>query len=342
MNELERIIIEEIRKKGRISYKEFIEFALYHPNLGYYSKRSPGKHGDFYTAPTVSPIFGYTLGNFLKELNRAMGELKILYVVEIGGGKGRLVRDIIDFLKETVSPLLRRLQFYVVELGTLIHIREEGKKIIFANGIDSLPDIEGLVFSNEFFDALPFRVVEKVKGKIKEVYLSYKDKFVEELGEPSNEVMEYMEKFPLKIENGQRAEIRCEDYKFMKQIARKLKKGAILTIDYGSAKPRFMTYRAYQNHRVYSEILVEPGLRDITSDVNFDVLRRAGEEEGAVEVFFVSQEKFLLKFGILDIIARYGKPEFFKNQAKILLSPEIMGQRFKALLQKKAINILPI
>ncbi len=280
--------IEEIRKKGRISYKEFIEFALYHPHLGYYRKRSPGKDGDFYTSPTVSPIFGYTIGNFIKELDRAMGELKRLYVVEMGGGKGRLVEDIIDFLKKTAPSLLRRLQFYVVELENLVHVRKEGKEIIFVNDIDLLPDIEGLFFSNEFFDALPFRVVKKVKGKIKEVYLGYKDKFVEELGEPSDEVKEYMVKFPLKIENGQKAEIRCEDYKFMKQIARKLKKGAILTIDYGSAKPRFMTYRAYKNHRVYSEILDEPGLRDITSDVNFDVLRRAGEEEGAVEVFFLS------------------------------------------------------
>lgn len=331
MNELERIIVEEIRKKGKLSLKEFIELSLYHPDFGYYSKKHPGKGGDFYTSPTASPLFGYTIANFIKEMDEVFRNPEVLRVVEIGGGKGILAKDILDFLREDDFSVFKRLEYIIVER----FVRSQEKSIRFIQSIEELEEIEGIIISNEFFDSLPFRIIENFKGKIMEVYLSYKGKLVEELMEPSDEVLEYLGRFPVELEEGERTELRWEDYKFMKNLSKKLKKGFILTIDYGSERSRLNTYRAYKNHNVFDNIIEEPGCRDITSDVNFDLLRRAGEEEGLEEVFFMTQEKFLLKFGILEIIEKSGKSYSLINQAKILLSPEIMGGRFKVLLQKK-------
>ncbi len=333
MNEIERLISEKIKEKGRLSYKEFIEIALYYPEIGYYYRFRPGKEGDFLTSPTSSSLFGFVIGNFVIKFSQFFkGDFEIL---EFGGGEGILARDVLNFIKENEPELLNRISYKIFEL-----FKREGidEKITYLTSLDSVNEFEGLIISNEFFDSFPFRVVENFKGEIKEVYINFDGKFFEELGDPSKDVKDYLEKFPLELEEGERTEIRFENYKFMKFIAEKLKKGGILTIDYGSEKPRKNTYRAYKNHKVFTDIISEPGEKDITSDVNFDLLRRAGEEEGLEEVFFYSQERFLLEYGILEIIEKSGEKEILKNQAKFLLSPEFMGARFKVLFQEKRIQ----
>ena len=57
MNALSEIIKTEIRKKGRLTFAEFMDLALYHPELGYYTSGEAriGKHGDYYTSPSVDP-----------------------------------------------------------------------------------------------------------------------------------------------------------------------------------------------------------------------------------------------------------------------------------------------
>lgn len=332
MNEIERIIVQRIKEKGRISYKEFIEIALYYPGLGYYYRFCPGKKGDFITSPTSSSLFGFVIGNFITKLFPYFKEG--FSILELGGGGGFLARDILNFIKENEPSIFERIEYKIFEL---FKRGDREEKISYLTSLESVEDFEGLIISNEFFDSLPFRIVENFKGKIMEVYVKYDNKFFEELGELSREAQEYLKKFPVKLEKGERAEIRIKDYEFMKEIGKRIKKGGVLTIDYGSEKPKQNTYRAFKNHKVFEDILSEPGERDITADVNFDVLRRAGREEGLEEVFFYSQERFLLEYGILEIIEKSKDSESLKNQAKILLSPAIMGGRFKVLFQGKGL-----
>jgi SAM-dependent MidA family methyltransferase len=48
---------------GMIGFDEYMHMALYEPGLGYYSGSSIkfGAHGDFVTAPEISPLFGASL-----------------------------------------------------------------------------------------------------------------------------------------------------------------------------------------------------------------------------------------------------------------------------------------
>ena len=65
---LEEIIVNKIKEKGTIHVSEFVELALYHSEFGYYNRRPPviGKKGDFYTSSDLHPIFGITIGRWLK------------------------------------------------------------------------------------------------------------------------------------------------------------------------------------------------------------------------------------------------------------------------------------
>lgn len=74
MQSLKRLLIESIKEKGRITFAEFMQTALYHPEYGYYnSKREQvGKQGDYYTGPTVYRIFGELLARQLEEMWRLM------------------------------------------------------------------------------------------------------------------------------------------------------------------------------------------------------------------------------------------------------------------------------
>ncbi len=332
MNDIEKIILDVIKERGKISYKEFIEIALYYPQLGYYYRKSPGKNGDFITSPTSSSLFGFVISNFIIKISNFFA--KDFSVIELGGGEGFLAMDILKFLNEKEPSLRKRINYKIFELFERKHLYN---KISYITSLEYLAEFEGLIISNEFFDSLPFRIVEKINGKIMELYIKYNGEFFEEPGVPSDEIIEYLRVFPLELEEGERTEVRTEDYKLMKFIAKKIKKGGILTIDYGSEIPKKNTYRTFKNHKIFHDIISEPGERDVTADVNFDVLRKAGEEEGLEEVFFYSQERFLLEYGILEIIEKSKDSETLKNQAKILLSPEIMGGRFKVLFQCKGL-----
>ena len=48
----------DLQSDELIPVDEFVEKVLYHPEIGYYTKKIPfGKEGDFVTAPTISNLF---------------------------------------------------------------------------------------------------------------------------------------------------------------------------------------------------------------------------------------------------------------------------------------------
>ena len=58
--ELEAILRRRIREAGGITFAEFMEHCLYHPEYGYYmaSRERIGKQGDFFTSTSVHSLFG--------------------------------------------------------------------------------------------------------------------------------------------------------------------------------------------------------------------------------------------------------------------------------------------
>src|SRR5436190_1482821 len=66
---------------GSISFRDYMELALYLPIHGYYSSPGvkTGKRGDYLTSPDLTPLFGRCIARYL----RSHG---ISRVLEIGAG----------------------------------------------------------------------------------------------------------------------------------------------------------------------------------------------------------------------------------------------------------------
>jgi SAM-dependent MidA family methyltransferase len=95
-------LVATIREPGPMTVADFMETALYHPELSYYSRapRRSGRGGDFYTSVDVGPLFGELIAVQLAEMWSVLqdGGAAFFDLVEAGAGNGRLARDILYFL----------------------------------------------------------------------------------------------------------------------------------------------------------------------------------------------------------------------------------------------------
>src|ERR1700755_1284360 len=93
------LLAAEILHRGPIPFHRFMEAALYHPEHGYYRRaRDPfGKHGDFFTAEQLQPVFGILIAQRIRQLARAMGDPPDFAVVEPGAGRGEMAEAFRDW-----------------------------------------------------------------------------------------------------------------------------------------------------------------------------------------------------------------------------------------------------
>lgn len=77
--------------EGMISFRNYMEYALYSPEGGYYQQERPkiGKRGDFYTNASVGSVYGEILADTLWEMINKLPSTE-LAIVEMGGGNGHL------------------------------------------------------------------------------------------------------------------------------------------------------------------------------------------------------------------------------------------------------------
>src|SRR5579864_7428394 len=84
---LHELIIDRIRRQGPLSFRDFMEMALYYPGQGYYAapRDTIGEKGDFYTSPYLTSLFGEMIAGQLEEMWTVLGR-RPFTVVECGAG----------------------------------------------------------------------------------------------------------------------------------------------------------------------------------------------------------------------------------------------------------------
>jgi SAM-dependent MidA family methyltransferase len=307
------ILAAEIARSGPIAFPRFMELALYHPTHGYYRGDPFGKSGDFYTAEQIQPVFGILMAARTRQLHRAMGEPSDFTVVELGAGRREMAEAFAEW------------RYVPIDLDS-----------------GELPtNFCGVVFSNEFFDALPVDVAVFRDGAFRQQRVAFQDdRFVwQECGELSAEAIDYLGTYFPAPQEGNWYEINLPALAWMDRIARALRAGYIFTVDYGYTRAEAVrfpqgTLMGYRRHTALEDVLQEPGLRDITSHVNFSALEERGALHGMRTESFSTLAQVLLAAGEPDQFAAAlgpGNDLRRRMQLKTLLFG--MGETFRVLIQ---------
>src|ERR1700744_2838898 len=148
--ELSAIIKQRIQREGPISFADFMEMALYYPDLGYYmaGRECIGTGGDFYTSSSLGPVFGAMVAKQLAEMWQHLG-CKEFTVVEYGAGTGALCHDILDYFQR-YTELYDRLHYVIIEKSPAMRAREQAhlpKNVRWCQAIDELGEFTGCVLS---------------------------------------------------------------------------------------------------------------------------------------------------------------------------------------------------
>lgn len=308
-DDLDTILRNALQQRD-LSFREFVELALYHPESGYYSRlvNPVGKDADYITGPLLSPVFSFGVARLLREVLDRCGD-EVSTFVDIGCGDGALLESVCSAFGRQVPDALR---FYGVD-RSLSRIRDSAlanRNLHFVPALEQVPAAGAeLLFSNELFDAFPFARLVQRGPDLHELFVKLADEELDWSENPAPQsYIDYLASHQVQLEDGQFADLSLDWGSAYAAMARRLRSGLIVTFDYGFPTPqlfhrrvrRFGTAAAYRHHRVSRDLLSSPGEQDLTAHINFDDLIAAGEAEGLETLFFDRQAKFLLALGVTD------------------------------------------
>ncbi len=205
-----------------------------------------------------------------------------------------------------------------------------------------------ILFANEFFDALPVEILS-VKGSLR---IDARDgRFIETWTQPSPEELEFLDRYSIHPEPGERIEAPLAAQQFMEQIAASIHRGFLIAIDYGYTREEQLagrhrgTLKAIRQHAISANPYEAPGEQDITADANFTALAAAAEKHGMKTQKLITQSQFLMGIGeayqFADAFEDCRLPQERAKvalQLKYLVTPAGMGESFQVLIASKGIE----
>jgi SAM-dependent MidA family methyltransferase len=340
---------------GWIPFTRYMELALYAPGLGYYAagSRKFGAEGDFVTAPEISPMFAKCLTLQARQvLDMTGGD-----VLELGPGSGALAADLFAELKALGAP---PRNYFLLEVSP--ELRERQRALLAERHpqdlgrftwLDSLPmRFRGLVLANEVLDVVPFALVHREGGELRERGVILTDAGFAWEDQPMAEG---------DLKRRAAAVFPPGDYDYLSEIGlaaeglvrtvgEMLEAGAAFFVDYGFPEREYYhpqrsmgTLRCHYRHRFHSDPFFLPGLQDITAHVDFTAMARAAEQGGAEVDGFTTQAHFLISCGLAVLVAQ-DDPEATLSRLKKtsgvhrLIDPSEMGELFKVLAIGKGLK----
>jgi SAM-dependent MidA family methyltransferase len=158
----------------------------------------------------------------------------------------------------------------------------------------------------------------------------------------------YLDRLGVALEPGWRVEINLAAVDWIRDAARRLRRGFIILIDYGHealelysathAAGTLTTFARHQSSGPESSAaappwLQRPGEQDITAHVDFTSVRAAAEEEGMTTIAFLDQTYFLL-----GLLPQLRNPQSAIRNVKTLVMPGGLGSTHKVLILGKGVG----
>ncbi len=314
---------------------------------GYYKNfKAIGKSGDFYTAVSASRFFGASIANYFYGLLKEGKADKNGWLIEVGAHQGYLLCDMIQWLYTCDPTLVETLKFGIVERqpevqkAQLAYIKErfgDDIQITHFSDISEVNVAYAFVVANEIFDAFACELL--------------KDEKIAKVNADHTIVWEDAPKEMLAWAKGHyltQGEVAIGYELFAKDMSNGIGKCDFVSFDYGEKYVRNdFSIRVYRKHETFplfdEELILSESYKndDITYDVNFEHVSEAFIGEGFEEVIYETQARALIRFGIIELLeqffnqttkARYASEA---DKIKTLLSPTMMGDRFKMVHFKK-------
>ncbi len=342
---VEREIRARIAERGRVTFAEFMEAALYHPRGGYYTGAGPD--ADYYTSPAAHPAFGALVAVQLSRMWEALGRPGCFTAVEMGAGGGLLARDVVSYAQRALTPFAGALHYVTVDRARPSQAVDAVRHVV-ASGMP-VADVVGCVLSNELLDAFPVHRFEIRGGRVLEVYVVVRGgRFAEELDEPSTpELAEHVERLGVELPEGFRGELNTGIAPWMADVSQALERGFVLTIDYGYVRgevepaERGDTVQGYYRQTGGASPYDRVGEQDLTAHVDFTHVVEEGRRAGLRALSLRSQARFLKEMGSsgwLDRMRREPMPES-RRMANLMAMRELVKPQglggFKVLVQAK-------
>jgi SAM-dependent MidA family methyltransferase len=359
---LREYIEDEIRTHGPIPFSRFMQLCLYGPGgdsapAGYYTnpREKFGKQGDFYTSSDVHAVFGRLLARQFEEMWRVLEEPEQITLIELGPGRGLFAQDVLAWSKKMFPAFYSAVRYTLVEgsAGLRIRLAElfgedlRARKVRIAATLNELDfNTPFILFGNEFFDALPVEVLD-YHGEVRVTVDG--SRFAERFVPPSAAVLDYVERFAVRPEEGERVDAPLIAQDYMRRItslaASSEQPGYFVFIDYGYTRDEQLagrhrgTVRSFRKHTLSDSVYDAPGEQDITADVNFTALAAAARAYGVQPLALVTQSPFLVGIGedtqFADAFSECKLPQEHTKRAlqlKHLITPEGMGEAFHVLV----------
>ena len=335
---------------GWLGFDAIMSQALYAPGLGYYAHGSTQfgampytvqdgarvAGSDFVTAPELSPLFGWTLA---QQVAQALQLTGMHEVWEFGAGSGALALQVLQALRALAVPLAR---YTIVDISGSLRQRQQATLHEFADQVrwvDALPDaMHGVVLGNEVLDAMPVKLLARVKGVWHERGVVLGSTAAD--GGPTFAWQDRATDFrpPLDVpgEHDYLTEIHPQGESFVRTLGDRLEAGAVFLLDYGFPEAEYYhpqrhmgTLMCHRAHQVDSNPLAEVGQKDITSHVNFTAMALAGNDAGLGVLGYCNQARFLMNCGLLAQLEVADLPT--RVMAQKLVMEHEMGEFFKVI-----------
>ncbi len=330
---------------GWLPFDRFMALALYAPGLGYYANdlrkfglfpsKDLASGSDFVTAPELTPLFGQTLA---KQIAQALQQTQTSEIWEFGAGSGALAKQLLGALEQMGQPVTR---YTIVDLSGTLRQRQQETLMMFGDKVhwaNELPDtMQGVVVGNEVLDAMPVKLLARVKGNWYErgVIVTPEQEF-----DWQDRPTELRPPLDILGEHDYLTEIHPQAEAFMRTLVHKLcasqHGGAAFFIDYGFPEAEYFhpqrhmgTVMCHQGHQADGDPLAQVGRKDITAHVNFTGVAVAAQDEGLNALGFTSQGRFLLNCGLHLALEDADLPN--RANALKLINEHEMGELFKVI-----------
>jgi SAM-dependent MidA family methyltransferase len=355
-------IESQVRVHGPVTFRWFMENALYHPEFGYYAKPRPiiGRHGDFYTNVSVGAVFGQLMARQFEQMWQLMGEPMGFGIVEQGAHDGLFARDVLEWLRDCSPDLYAETKYFIIEpLPHLRQAQEEtldpfGNKIRWMRSFAEIDEgaLTGVFFCNELLDAFPVHLVTSMGGMWYENYVEVdggRFRFV--YAPPSTERLQSrMGRVLPDRPDGYRTEINVRALDWAHDVSRVLRRGFMTVIDYGMTREDYYaperatgTLACYHKHQRGSNPFENVGSSDLTAHVEFTSIAEESVICGMNLAGFTDQHHFMVGAGKdqFDLIENANRDPSVAKALRCfntLMHPSHMGLAFKFLIMSKNVE----